>query len=129
MMRACEFRSQDRPSVVIVEDSDQMRSLIRIIVSPFARVVGECSDGAEALQAVAQHQPDWVLMDIEMPKVDGITALGRIKASFQSVKVLIVTQYDDVRMREAAKSAGADGYLLKDDLMEIPRFLTGRNDP
>ena len=111
-------------SIVIVEDNDQMRRLIRLIVRPLARVVRECADGVAAVAAVSETQPDWVLMDIEMPAMDGITALERIKAAFPSVKVLIVTQYDDDRMREAATLAGADGYLLKENLTELPRLLT-----
>ena len=124
MMPRCESSAADMLSVLIVDDNDQIRQLIRFVVTPVAHTIHECADGAEALAAVAKHRPDWVLMDVEMPKVDGITALGWIKAAFPSVKVLIVSQYNDQRMRAAAKVAGADGYVLKENLTEIPRLLT-----
>ncbi len=111
-------------SILIVEDNDPMRRLIRLVVTPVADTIRECANGVAALAAVAEDEPDWVLMDIEMPSMDGITALERIKAAFPSVKVLIVTQYNDDRMRAAARLAGADGYVLKENLTELPRLLT-----
>jgi CheY-like chemotaxis protein len=116
-------------SVLIVEDNDQMRSLIRRMVAGVAGRIHLCADGAEALAAVAAHRPDWVLMDLAMPRVDGMTALRRIKAAFPSSRVLIVTQYDDARMRRAAQEAGADGYVLKEDLAALPRALGSSSAP
>jgi CheY-like chemotaxis protein len=110
-------------SILIVDDNDAMRRLIQLVVAPVAHTIRACADGAAALAAVREGQPDWVLMDVEMPEVDGITALGSIKAACPAVRVLIVTQYDDDRLRAAARRAGADGYVLKEDLTDIPRLL------
>ena len=111
--------------LLIVEDNYQMRQLIKSAVEGLTDVVYECDDGEAALAAYAAHRPDWVLMDIEMPRVDGITATKQIKAAFPEARVLIVTQYDDAAMSEAAREAGAAGYTLKDDLFAVRRVLGG----
>src|SRR5262245_29713711 len=88
--------------LLIVDDSNEMRRLIAALVSDLAESVVECSDGAEALAAYTEHHPDWVLMDIKMPHVDGIAATRQIVAAFATARVMIVTDYDDAKLREAA---------------------------
>ncbi len=110
-------------NVLIVEDNSAMRRLIKKIVSQVADEVYECGDGAEALAAYALHRPDYVLMDIEMSVMDGITATARIRAADPTAKIIIVTDYDQVELREAAQEAGACGYVVKDDLLELVRIL------
>jgi DNA-binding NarL/FixJ family response regulator len=119
-----DSRTVDVPSLLIVDDNERMRGLIRVVVSGLVDAIYECGDGEAALAAVAEHRPDWVLMDIEMPRADGITTTRRIKAAFPAARVVIVTQYDDNRLRRAAREAGADGYVLKESLMEILRILS-----
>ena len=76
-------------------------------------VVGEAGDGAEAEQKVEQLSPDVVLMDLEMPRVDGPEAIRRIRARHPDARVLVLTAYDtDERILDAVQ-AGAQGYLLK----------------
>jgi CheY-like chemotaxis protein len=110
--------------VMIVEDNDQMRRLIRSLVALLADDIYECSDGAEAVAAYAAHRPDWVLMDVEMKEMDGITATRKIKEAFADAKIVIVTQYDDAQLREAARAAGASEYVLKDNLLAVRQILT-----
>jgi CheY-like chemotaxis protein len=112
-------------SLLVVEDSDHVRRLMRSLVSSIADPIHECADGAEALAVYIAHQPDWVLMDVEMPRVDGITATRRITAAFPDARILIVSQYDDTRMRRAARQSGASGYVLKQNLWELRSRLTG----
>jgi DNA-binding NarL/FixJ family response regulator len=109
--------------ILIVEDSEQMRSLIKSLVKGQAREVIECSDGAKALAAYVRHRPECVLMDIKMRDVDGITATRQIVAGFPDARVIIVTDYNDADLREAAREAGASGYLLKEDLLALPEML------
>ena len=109
--------------VLIVEDNYQMRRLIKSIVGNTAEAVYECADGSEALQAYAAHRPDWVLMDIEMKTLDGISATRQIKAAFPDARVVIVTEYDNADWRIAASDAGACGYVLKENLLEVRRIL------
>jgi DNA-binding NarL/FixJ family response regulator len=77
-------------------------------------VVGEAADGLEALAAVAEHQPDVVLMDLRMPRMDGVTAIGRLAVAHPGVRVLVLTTYDTDADIVRAVEAGAAGYLLKD---------------
>ena len=91
--------------VLIVDDSRPMRELIRMTLAGVAEIVGECSDGSEALSAYERLRPDWVLMDIEMTHVDGITATREIMAAHPLAKIVIVTDYNDDALRHAARAA------------------------
>ena len=110
-------------NLLIVEDSQPMRDLIRSIISDLAGEITECGDGAEALSAYTRCRPDWVLMDIRMKEMDGISATRQIKASYPEANIMIVTDYDGPNMREAARKAGACEYVTKENLLDMRRFL------
>ena len=105
--------------VLIVDDSQPMRELIKMTLNGVAEIVGECSDGADALAAYERLRPDWVLMDIGMSGVDGITATRQIIAAFPQAKIMIVTDYSDDDLRQAAFEAGASQYVVKENLLDI----------
>jgi CheY-like chemotaxis protein len=109
--------------LLIVEDNSGVRRLIRSMVASVADEIRECADGAEALALYAAERPDFVLMDIQMKTMDGITATRRITAVDPSARVIMVTDYDQPDLREAARQAGACGYVVKNDLLEIGRLL------
>jgi len=109
--------------LLIVEDNAGMRRLIRSLVLDLADEVAECTDGAEALQAYTDLRPDWVLMDIRMANVSGLTATLDIKKAYPDAKICIVTDYGDRNTREAARKAGASGYILKEDLYLLRQIL------
>ena len=115
-------------SLLIVEDNEPMRRMIKSLVADLADAIYECGGGAEALGLYRQHRPDWVLMDIEMQPVDVLTATRQIKAAFPDVKVMMITNYGDSQMREAAQAAGAIEYVVKENLLDVRRILTGRRD-
>ncbi len=81
-------------TVLIVEDNAEMRRLLKGVVRQWAETAYECEDGDEALAAYAAHRPDWVLMDIEMKRMDGIAATQQILTADPAAKVIIVTHYD-----------------------------------
>ena len=110
-------------SVMIVDDSDEIRRMLRAVVGEVADPIYECRDGAEACSAYTTLRPDWVLMDVSMVPMDGITATRHIIETFPAARILIVTQYDDAHFRAAAREAGACGYVLKDNLFEVRRLL------
>jgi len=110
-------------NILIVEDSNEMRRMMRDAIADLADQIYECSDGAEAVLAYGQRRPDWVLMDIKMPKLDGISATRNIRASFPGARVIVVTNYDDSGLREAARNAGASAYVLKEDLLTVRELL------
>ena len=109
--------------LLIIDDNQQMRRLIRSVVGDMAEAVAECCDGALALAAYAESLPDWVLMDIKMHEVDGIAATRQIKDSYPEAHVCIVTDYDDGELRQAAREAGAEGYVVKEDLLKLRQVL------
>lgn len=110
-------------SLLIVDDSREMRKLIKNIVSKVSDEVFECSDGAEALLTYIEHHPDWVLMDVEMKEKDGLQATKEIMREFPDAKVIVITKHADAQTREAAKEAGAKGFLSKDNLVELRSML------
>ncbi len=109
--------------VLIVDDSQPMRELIKMTLAGVAEIVGECADGADALSAYERLRPDWVLMDIEMKGVDGITATRQIKAAYPQARIMIVTDYNDDDLRRAAREAGACQYIVKENLLDILEIL------
>ncbi len=109
--------------ILIVDDNAAVRALMKRLVLPFATEVCECADGADSPAAYDAQSPDLVLMDIRMKNVDGITALKRIHAANPAARIFMVTDYDDDALREAALGAGACGYVLKDNLLDLVRLL------
>jgi CheY-like chemotaxis protein len=109
--------------LLLVEDDERVRRMIKAIVAEVSDKIYECSDGAQACESYAKYQPDWVLMDLVMPGVDGIAATRQIRASFPTAKIVIVTSYDGPIQRRTALSAGACGYVLKENLLELLDIL------
>lgn len=83
----------------------------------------ECADGADVIPAYEKFLPDWVLMDWEMERVNGLTATSRLLACFPEARILIVTGYDGSALRQAALEVGARGFVLKDDLLALRSIL------
>jgi two-component system response regulator DegU len=109
--------------LLIVDDNPTVRRLIGKIVADLVDDIRECSDGAEALIAYRQWQPDLTLMDIEMQRMDGLAATREIIAAYPEAKIVIVSRHGDEPFRVAAREAGACGYVLKDNLFEMRSFL------
>ena len=114
-------------SLLIAEDNEKMRRLLKSLLGDLVSAVWECSDGAEALAAYNSHRPDFVVMDIQMKLMDGITATRRIKAADPAARIIIVTDYDHADLREAARQAGACAYVVKENLLELVRFLQAQS--
>ena len=110
-------------NLLIVEDNENVRRLIRRLVADQAEEIYECGDGAEALEAYRRCRPDWVLMDIMMKEVDGLAATREIRAAFPGARIVIVTNHDDQGLRDAARAAGACEYVLKEKLFTIGQLL------
>lgn len=100
-----------------------MRRTIRHVVGEFADEIIECDDGAKAFAAYELHHPDWVLMDVEMHEKDGLTATREICAAHPEAQIVIVTKHDDAALRDAAIKAGACGYVMKENLLELHKFI------
>jgi DNA-binding NarL/FixJ family response regulator len=110
-------------NLMIVDDNAGMRELLhRMYGAKFESVI-ECSSGEECLQQFPMSPTDWVFMDINMSGLNGIRTTRELKQLFPGVKVVIVTRYDDQDLRSAAKEAGACGYVLKTNLMDLHKVL------
>lgn len=99
--------------VLIVDDSDFMRNLLREILEGEHTVVGEAENGVEAVELFQEHDPEIVMMDIAMPIQDGIEATSEIKDTDPNAKVIMCTSVEQEEMMKEAIKAGADGYITK----------------
>ncbi len=102
--------------VLIVDDHAVVRSGLRMFLLAFddLELAGEASNGSEAVRMVAQLQPDVVLMDLIMPKMDGLQATREIKSRFPRVQVVALTSFADPSLMQDALNAGVISFLLKD---------------
>lgn len=110
-----EIRNERLVRLLLVEDHALMRRGIKgqFALEPGFSVVGEAADGATAVQLAAQLQPDIVLMDIDLPVTDGITATWQIKSNRSVTRVLALSAFDSDTQVMGMLAAGADGYCLK----------------
>ncbi|MHB8620890.1 MAG: response regulator [Chloroflexota bacterium] len=101
--------------VLVADDHELVRSGLVLLLStaPGIRVVAQASDGEQCVAAATIHHPDLVLMDLKMPRLDGLAATRRLKICLPSVKVVLLTGVEDAENILEATSIGADGYLLK----------------
>jgi len=102
--------------VVLVDDQTLVRQGIGslLALAPSVEVVAEAGDGLEALDVIAEHRPDVVLLDLRMPRLDGIGTLRALAGAAYQPAVLVLTTFDDDEAVLDALRAGARGYLLKD---------------
>lgn len=105
--------------LLIADDNAFMRRLIRQIVGSYFNEVFECENGFDAVQSYNKNKPDWVLMDLEMPFVDGLTATGIIMKVHPLAKIIIVTKFDEEHYQKIAKEVGAFAFVKKDDLLKL----------
>jgi DNA-binding NarL/FixJ family response regulator len=121
--------SNPATTVLLVDDQPLLRMGFRLILEgeDDLRIVGEASDGAEAVRLVREHSPDVVLMDVRMPVLDGIEATRAITDSGACSRVIILTTFDVDEYAFAGLQAGASAFLLKDaapqDLINAVRVV------
>ena len=101
--------------ILVVEDNERNRKLVRTILEFRGHEVIECEDGAPSLELARAHRPALVLMDIQLPTMDGITALGRLRADPDTARIPVVAVTASVTPgeREKVVAAGFNGYVAK----------------
>lgn len=111
----------EKIKVLLADDEKLIRNGLKMILETFdgIEIIGTASDGEEALMRCRENEPDVVLMDIRMPKCDGVLGTKLIKKEFSKVKVLVLTTFNDAEYIHEALKYGASGYLLKDSDYEV----------
>src|SRR5512145_1078020 len=106
--------------VLITDDHLIVREGLRLILETTEgiEIVGEASDGAECLQLVPELKPDVILMDLQMPRMDGLTAIGHLRREHPAIAIVILTTFNEDDLMIRGLQAGARGYLLKDTSRE-----------
>jgi CheY-like chemotaxis protein len=115
--------------ILIVDDRAEFRKLAAEILTPYCGAIFECDDGSEVISIYAHELPDWVVMDLQMRFMDGLTATRQLLGQFPGVRVVIVTGNAGPGMEEAAQKAGATAFLSKEDLSLLPALLLSKNQP
>lgn len=114
--------------VLIVDDQDFMRKALRRLleIQPSFKVCGEASDGLQAVEKAMELQPQAIVMDINMPHLDGLEATRRIHKEMPGVEILIFTQYELLQASQAAEDAGARGCVSKSEAVHqlVPALKT-----
>ena len=107
---------RSRPTIMVVEDSDDIRLMLRRSLEMNAYQVIEATNGKEAVEQVMRQCPDLILMDLNLPVMDGLAAIEQIRACrdvCKDVPILAITAHDTYGMKQAALDAGCDDYLVK----------------
>jgi two-component system NarL family response regulator len=112
---------------MIVDDSAAARAVMRDMLASLRCEITECQDGWEAIREYKKERPDWVLMDIHMPGLDGITAAAALCREDPSARILMVTHFNDDSTRDKAIQVGAAGFFSKEDLYSVLQFLRSKN--
>ncbi|MBI4596566.1 MAG: response regulator transcription factor [Candidatus Tectomicrobia bacterium] len=125
---------QEKKSIVIAEDHTIIREGLRALLNtePDFEVVGEAADGQQAIQCVEKLKPNIALMDLSMPRMNGIEAIQEIKIRCPETKILVLTVHKTEEYILAVLQAGAEGYVLKDAthselVMAVKSVLSGKN--
>jgi DNA-binding NarL/FixJ family response regulator len=106
--------------ILIVDDDMRLRRFVRELLSPEEdlQVVGEAVDGQEAIHKVKELQPDLVLMDITMPRMNGLDVTQRLKKILPELVIIILTIHDMDEYRKAVMNSGASAYVVKKTMMD-----------
>jgi DNA-binding NarL/FixJ family response regulator len=109
--------------VLLVEENSAVRSVVRQLVMSPGTWIQECVNAADAVAAYAASRPDCVIMGIGTKDPDGIAVSRQIKEMDPAARIILLSDYDDAAMRVSARNAGACGYVLKDNLLEVTGLL------
>jgi two-component system chemotaxis response regulator CheY len=109
--------------IMVVDDNKHMRAVIKETLSVISCSIIECSNGKEAIDGYENNLPDWVLMDVMMKPMNGITALTEIRKNYPEAKVIMVTNSVEEEVSSASFKAGATAFVRKESLSSIPDLI------
>jgi DNA-binding NarL/FixJ family response regulator len=108
--------------ILLAEDSPKMRQMIKSLLTANINnidTIYECENGQQAIEIYNRHRPEWILLDIKMEPVDGLSAARIIKVKNTQAKIVFITNYDEESYREEAKKISVYAYVLKENLHEL----------
>jgi DNA-binding NarL/FixJ family response regulator len=108
---------------LIVDDNEQFRAYLREILLKPEDECRELDDGSGVNEAYREFRPDWVLLDIRMPKINGFEAGRRLKQSYPEARFITISNYSDARFRQMAQQIGAAAFVAKDNLEALPEII------
>jgi len=113
------------PKALVVDDHFFIRSAVKTMLEQENfQIIGEADNGADAVQLTREHAPDLIVLDISMPKLDGLEVIGRIRALLLNTRILVLTSQPAALFANRCMKAGASGYVSKtDDLNEVIRAV------
>jgi len=109
--------------LLIVDDHANTRELIRKFLALPGVTILECVSGEEAVACARDFKPDWVTMDVDMPGLDGFESTKALKQAYPEARVMIVTSFNEPAFRNRARSVGAIGYILKENILALRVML------
>lgn len=116
-------REPNRSRVLIADANDRMRLMLRSTLSDLESEILEARGSEATLRAVREHQPDWVLLEVNLRPAGGLPVAGQIRKEYPAAKVVMVTNCDEPEVRAKARQIGVFGYVLKDDLLEVRKLI------
>lgn len=109
--------------LIIADDNAKIRNLIKILVRKSFEQIFECMDGDEVVHCYEENRPDWVFMDIQMERMDGITAAKSLINRFPAARIVVISNFDDEELRKTSEEIGVKYYLNKDELFRIDTII------
>jgi len=109
--------------LLIVDDNPDIRELLKNICVDYFTKIFECEDGLDAVKIYEEEKPDWVLMDIKMKYLDGITATKQIIEKYPGAKIIILSQYNDKNIVKTSLNSGALKFIPKEDMMKVEEII------
>ncbi len=108
---------------LIVDDHAGLRAMIRDLIGSVASNIRECISGEEAVEMCKHYVPDCITVDLRMKGMDGLTCIHHLRLSHPASHIVVVTQFDNDALRVRARQAGADSYIVKDNLELLQRHF------
>jgi CheY-like chemotaxis protein len=109
--------------LLIVEENPGLRRLLRALLEGRGDEICECAEGTEALGLCVLEQPDWVVLDLNLARADGLDLTRQIRGTCPRTGVMLVADEENARLRERGAQAGAMHFITKDRLIELPQLL------
>jgi CheY-like chemotaxis protein len=112
-------------NLLIVDDHASTRQVIRRFLTIPGVTFRDCASGEEAIACAREFKPNWVTMDIKLPGMNGFDSTRAIKAAHPDARVLIVSAYNEPQFHELARSSGAVGFILKENILALRMMVEG----